>query len=213
MDPIFHLLPDAPKPVAPYSHAVEAGPFVFVTGQLATDPDDDSLPIPPGIEAQTRKVMDNLARVLRGCGMTLRQRRFCPDLPDRFQARLRGHECDLLELFRFRRPAARPDHGRRHRSRARRYCRDRHDCLQTVRDCHDGNASSKFRRGAARPPSSRPDRSSPSSIPMASRSSTPGPSTAPISASSCRTSIPAPTACIWFRSPATCCGPTSAGRS
>ena len=70
MDPIFHLLPDAPKPVAPYSHAVEAGPFVFVTGQLATDPDDDSLPIPPGIEAQTHKVMDNLARVLSGCGMT-----------------------------------------------------------------------------------------------------------------------------------------------
>jgi 2-iminobutanoate/2-iminopropanoate deaminase len=70
MDPIFHLLPDAPKPVAPYSHAVEAGPFVFVTGQLATDPDDDSLPIPSGIEAQTRKVMDNLARVLKGCGMT-----------------------------------------------------------------------------------------------------------------------------------------------
>lgn len=70
MDQIFHLLPDAPKPVAPYSHAVEAGPFVFVTGQLATDPDDDALPIPPGIEAQTRKVMDNLSRVLAGCGMT-----------------------------------------------------------------------------------------------------------------------------------------------
>jgi enamine deaminase RidA (YjgF/YER057c/UK114 family) len=43
---------------------------VFVTGQLATDPDDDSLAIPSGIEAQTRKVMDNLARVLKGCGMT-----------------------------------------------------------------------------------------------------------------------------------------------
>ena len=70
MDPIFHLLPDAPKPVAPYSHAVEAGPFVFVTGQLATDPDDDALPIPPGIEAQTRHVMDNLSRVVAGCGMT-----------------------------------------------------------------------------------------------------------------------------------------------
>jgi reactive intermediate/imine deaminase len=52
------------------SHAVEAGPFVFVTGQLATDPDDDALPIPSGIEAQTRKVMDNLSRVLAGCGMT-----------------------------------------------------------------------------------------------------------------------------------------------
>jgi reactive intermediate/imine deaminase len=71
MHPIFHLLPDAPKPVAPYSHAVEAGAFVFVTGQLATDPDDDALPIPPGIEAQTHKVMDNLARVLKGCGLSL----------------------------------------------------------------------------------------------------------------------------------------------
>jgi 2-iminobutanoate/2-iminopropanoate deaminase len=71
MHPIFHLLPDAPKPVAPYSHAVEAGAFVFVTGQLATDPDDDSLPVPPGIEAQTLKVMDNLSRVLKGCGLTL----------------------------------------------------------------------------------------------------------------------------------------------
>jgi len=71
MQPIFHLLPDAPLPVAPYSHAVEAGNFVFVTGQLATDPDDDSLPVPAGIAAQTRKVMDNLARVLKGCGLTL----------------------------------------------------------------------------------------------------------------------------------------------
>jgi reactive intermediate/imine deaminase len=71
MHAIFHLLPDAPKPVAPYSHAVEAGGFVFVTGQLATDPDDDSLPIPSGIEAQTHKVMDNLIRVLKGCGLTL----------------------------------------------------------------------------------------------------------------------------------------------
>jgi 2-iminobutanoate/2-iminopropanoate deaminase len=71
MHPIFHLLPDAPKPVAPYSHAVEASGFVFVTGQLATDPQEDSLAIPPGIEAQTHKVMDNLIRVLRGCGLTL----------------------------------------------------------------------------------------------------------------------------------------------
>jgi 2-iminobutanoate/2-iminopropanoate deaminase len=71
MQPIYHLLPDAPKPVAPYSHAVEAGGFVFVTGQLATDPDDDALPIPPGIESQMHKVMDNLIRVLKGCGLSL----------------------------------------------------------------------------------------------------------------------------------------------
>ena len=71
MTPTFHLLAGAPQPVAPYSHAVEAGGFVFVTGQLATDPDDDSLPVPEGIEAQTAKVMDNLQRVLHGLGLGL----------------------------------------------------------------------------------------------------------------------------------------------
>jgi 2-iminobutanoate/2-iminopropanoate deaminase len=69
MNPIFHMLAGAPRPVAPYSHAVEVGGFVFVTGQLATDPDDDSLPVPEGIAAQTRKVMDNLQRVLAGIGL------------------------------------------------------------------------------------------------------------------------------------------------
>jgi len=71
MTPLFHLLPGAPRPVAPYSHAVEAGGFVFVTGQLATDPDDDDLPLPEGIGAQTAKVMDNLQRVLGGLGLGL----------------------------------------------------------------------------------------------------------------------------------------------
>lgn len=62
----FHLLAGAPRPVAPYSHVVEVDGWLLVTGQLATDPDDDSLPMPEGIEAQTVKVMDNLARVLSG---------------------------------------------------------------------------------------------------------------------------------------------------
>jgi 2-iminobutanoate/2-iminopropanoate deaminase len=66
--PIYHLIPTAPKPVAPYSHIVETDGWLFVTGQLATDPDDDALPLPEGIEAQTRKVMDNLERVLAGAG-------------------------------------------------------------------------------------------------------------------------------------------------
>ena len=69
MSTIFHFMPDAPKPVAPYSHAVESGGIVFVTGQLATDADDDARHLPPGIEAQTRKVMDNLGRVLKGVGL------------------------------------------------------------------------------------------------------------------------------------------------
>src|SRR5215475_1574056 len=65
---VFHLIADAPKPVAPYSHAVECDGWLFVTGQLATDPEDDSKPIPEGIEAQTLKVMDNLKRALTGAG-------------------------------------------------------------------------------------------------------------------------------------------------
>jgi 2-iminobutanoate/2-iminopropanoate deaminase len=63
---IFHLMSNAPKPVAPYSHAVEVDGLVFVTGQLATDPDDDARPLPEGIAAQAHKVMDNLRRVLEG---------------------------------------------------------------------------------------------------------------------------------------------------
>jgi len=66
--PSYHLIPNAPKPVAPYSHVVEADGWLFVTGQLATDPGNDSLPLPEGIEAQTRKVMDNLKRALAGVG-------------------------------------------------------------------------------------------------------------------------------------------------
>src|SRR5258708_8572520 len=66
--PIFHMIANAPKPVGPYSHVVEADGWLFVTGQLATDPDDDSRPIPDGIEAQTHKVFDNLRRALAGAG-------------------------------------------------------------------------------------------------------------------------------------------------
>ncbi len=68
---IFHLMVNAPRPVAPYSHAVEVDGLVFVTGQLATDADDDSRPLPEGVEAQTHKVMDNLRRVLDGIGLSL----------------------------------------------------------------------------------------------------------------------------------------------
>ncbi len=69
--PIFHMIPGAPKPVAPYSHVVEQDGWLFVTGQLATDPVDDSLPLPEGIVAQTAKVMDNLQRALDGAGASL----------------------------------------------------------------------------------------------------------------------------------------------
>ena len=70
-DPLFHRVAAAPTPVAPFSHAVEADGWVFVTGQMPTDPDDDSKPLPDGVEAQTRRVMDNLKIVLGGLGLGL----------------------------------------------------------------------------------------------------------------------------------------------
>ena len=89
-DILFHLIPDAPKPVAPYSHVVEADGWLFVTGQLATDPDDDTLPVPEGIEAQTLKVMDNLKRALEGVGASLDRvvfaRIFLTDFPRDYPA-------------------------------------------------------------------------------------------------------------------------------
>lgn len=54
-------------PVAPYSHAVRAGDFLFVTGQLAEDPATGEVVKGP-IEAQTRQVMENLALVLNHAG-------------------------------------------------------------------------------------------------------------------------------------------------
>jgi len=59
-----HLFSAAPMPVAPFSHAVEVDGWVFVTGQMPTDPANDALPLPDGIDAQTRRVMDNLIIVL-----------------------------------------------------------------------------------------------------------------------------------------------------
>ncbi|HZS81270.1 MAG TPA: RidA family protein [Stellaceae bacterium] len=70
-DRIFHMIAGAPAPVAPFSHAVEIEGWLFVTGQMPTWPDDDSRPLPEGIEAQTRRVMDNLVLVLKGAGYAL----------------------------------------------------------------------------------------------------------------------------------------------
>jgi reactive intermediate/imine deaminase len=67
----FLMISGAPSPVAPYSHATAADGWVFVTGQVPTDPDDDSMPLPDGIEAQTRRVIENLKRVLAGSGSAL----------------------------------------------------------------------------------------------------------------------------------------------
>jgi 2-iminobutanoate/2-iminopropanoate deaminase len=69
--PTFHMIPGAPDPVAPFSHAVEVDGWVFVTGQMPFSGVSSTSPYPQGIEAQTRQVMENLKRVLAGCGLGL----------------------------------------------------------------------------------------------------------------------------------------------
>jgi 2-iminobutanoate/2-iminopropanoate deaminase len=68
---LFHMIAGAPTPVAPFSHATEVDGWVFLTGQVPTQPDDDMAPLPAGIEAQTRRVMDNLIIVLGGLSLGL----------------------------------------------------------------------------------------------------------------------------------------------
>jgi len=69
--PIHHMIGGGPRPVAPFSHAVEADGWVFVTGQMPTDPQAPDAPLPEGIEAQTRRVIENLKLVLAGIGLGL----------------------------------------------------------------------------------------------------------------------------------------------
>ncbi|MEK9672884.1 MAG: RidA family protein [Rhodospirillaceae bacterium] len=67
--PIFHKFQRGPTPVGPFSHAVEAGGWIHLTGQMPTDPDDDTAPLPEGVEVQTRRVMDNLIIILEEMGL------------------------------------------------------------------------------------------------------------------------------------------------
>jgi 2-iminobutanoate/2-iminopropanoate deaminase len=59
----------APAAIGPYSQAVEAGAYLFASGQIGLDPATAQL-VDGGIDAQTRQVMANLAAVLAAAGLT-----------------------------------------------------------------------------------------------------------------------------------------------
>jgi reactive intermediate/imine deaminase len=65
------MIPGAPRPVAPFSHCVEVDGWVFVTGQMPTDPAKPDAPLPEGVVAQTHRVMENLRLVLAGIDLGL----------------------------------------------------------------------------------------------------------------------------------------------
>ncbi len=60
----------APAAIGPYSQAVRAGGLVFLSGQIALDPDSLTL-VDGGIATQTRQVFDNLRAVAEAAGGSL----------------------------------------------------------------------------------------------------------------------------------------------
>ncbi|MEW6194809.1 MAG: RidA family protein [Bacteroidota bacterium] len=59
--------PDAPKAIGPYSQAIEANGFVFLSGQIAIDPATSTM-IENDIEKQTRQIFANIRAVLKEAG-------------------------------------------------------------------------------------------------------------------------------------------------
>ncbi|MCC6753455.1 MAG: RidA family protein [Saprospiraceae bacterium] len=60
--------PDAPKPIGPYSQAVQTGNLLFISGQIAIDPATGALRTAT-IEEETHRVLDNISAILRAAGM------------------------------------------------------------------------------------------------------------------------------------------------
>tara|TARA_A100001015_G_C15036578_1_gene736671 strand:- start:3763 stop:4149 length:387 start_codon:yes stop_codon:yes gene_type:complete len=65
------VLPSGPQRVGPFSHAVRAGEYLFITGQMPTLKNDNKKLVSGGIEEQTHQVMKNLVDVLKSVGSSL----------------------------------------------------------------------------------------------------------------------------------------------
>jgi enamine deaminase RidA (YjgF/YER057c/UK114 family) len=82
---IEHLVFDkGPKRVGPFSHAVKAGDFIFITGQMPTLPDNPDVLISNDVEEQTHQVMKNLINVSRTMWFFTGKSDFCKSIPSEF---------------------------------------------------------------------------------------------------------------------------------
>lgn len=62
----------APKAIGPYSQAVHAGNYLFVSGQLPIDPKTGKM-VADQIEIQANQVLDNIENILADIGLTFEQ--------------------------------------------------------------------------------------------------------------------------------------------
>ena len=65
--PIFTT--EAPAAIDPYSQGIRTGRFLFCSGQIPLDPTSGEI-VPGDIATQTRRVLDNIAAILRTGGLT-----------------------------------------------------------------------------------------------------------------------------------------------
>jgi len=63
-------MPGAPAPRGPYSHAVRAGDFIYVSGMGPIDPETNEFSF-GDIQHETRLVLENIRRILEGCGASM----------------------------------------------------------------------------------------------------------------------------------------------
>jgi 2-iminobutanoate/2-iminopropanoate deaminase len=61
---------DAPQAIGPYSQAIKANGFVFLSGQIAIDPSTQQV-VPGDVAAQTDRVLRNLSKILEAAGSGL----------------------------------------------------------------------------------------------------------------------------------------------
>ena len=60
---------EAPAAIGPYSQAVRAGAVVYCAGQIPLDPKTGQI-VSGGIDVETRRVLDNIAAILRAEGLS-----------------------------------------------------------------------------------------------------------------------------------------------
>jgi 2-iminobutanoate/2-iminopropanoate deaminase len=64
------LTDKGPKPIGPYSQAIQAGGFLFASGQVALDPHSNDF-LPGDIRQQTERVLENIKGILEAGGVNL----------------------------------------------------------------------------------------------------------------------------------------------
>jgi len=62
--------PHGPKPIGPYSQAIRANGFLFISGQVGFDPQTGAF-VGNDVRSQTERVLENLKAILEAAGVTL----------------------------------------------------------------------------------------------------------------------------------------------